>query len=113
MHALSRHGSGPGKQNGHVATQNGREHRFQPSRMPRGSPALAAKAPVVLLCICKPNRLQAKTMLSYLEQIGNAAATTPSVRGQPMLILDPLFLTALASVLTALSGLIWSVRRKP
>ena len=30
-----------------------------------------------------------------------------------MLILDPLFLTALASVLTALSGLIWSVRRKP
>lgn len=30
-----------------------------------------------------------------------------------MLVLDPLFLTALAALVTAVSGLVWSVRRKP
>lgn len=31
----------------------------------------------------------------------------------PMPLIDPLVLTALASLITALSGLVWSLRRKP
>ena len=48
---------------------------------------------------------------SYLEQLVNMGNLRDSEA--TMLILDPAAVLALAALITALSTLVWSVRRKP
>lgn len=54
-----------------------------------------------------------KKQFSYTNQYGYMSRLLLSKELHPMFFTDPLWLTALATLVTSLASLVWAVRRKP